>query len=246
MDAVSLPTAGATTGSLVAGFAMSTASGNSRNETNLVDGGKGQKGKWAVPSVTAETAGCVRDQPAGSVTFDGAKQCLFAPDKSTIPAPTTFSVEAWFRTATNGNGRIIGFGDAKDSPNDTTADRMVYLDPAGRIVFGVAPGGMATTVATTANFADDAWHHVVATLSSAGMALYVDGALAASNPSVTSARVQNGYWKIGCGALAGWPDGTGAAYPNAPTHFTGQLQFAAIYSTALTAADVRTHYLAGR
>nr|WP_253941408.1 LamG domain-containing protein [Microbacterium sp. SYP-A9085] len=223
---------------------MNTVSGNSRNETNLVDGGKGPKGQWAVPTTIAATAGCARDQPAASVTFDGAQQCLFAPVN--VNNPTTFSIEAWFRTATKGNGRIIGFGDAKASAVDTAADRMVYLDPAGRIVFGVAPGGTTTTVATTARFADDTWHHVVATLSSAGMALYVDGTLSASNPSVTSARAQNGYWKIGCGTITGWPDGAGAAYPNPPSHFTGQLEFAAIYSTALTAADVRTHYLAGR
>jgi signal peptidase I len=245
-DAVNLPTAGAPAGSLVAGFAMNTVSGNSRNETNLIDGGNGPKGKWATPTVTAATAGCARDRPAASVTFDGQSQCLFPPDKSTTP--TTFSIEAWFRTATKGNGRIIGFDDAGGSVGGpaTKADRMVYLDPAGRVVFGVAPGGTATTVATAASFADDTWHHVVATLSSAGMALYVDGALAASKPATTSARAQNGYWKIGCGTLTGWPDGAGAAYPNAPSYFTGQLEFAAIYSTALTAADVRTHYLAGR
>jgi hypothetical protein len=75
----------------------------------------------------------------------------------------------------------------------------------------------------------------------------VDGTLASTNPSVTTGQSFTGYWKIGCGNLTAWSQvpGTGDSSYNGPSYFTGQIQYAAIYSVALTAADVRAHYLAG-
>lgn len=50
----------------------------------------------------------------------------------------------------------------------------------GRVVFGVWTGQM-NTIETSAAFNDNAWHHVVATQSSSGMKLYIDGVLQGTN-----------------------------------------------------------------
>ncbi|WP_164076131.1 LamG domain-containing protein, partial [Stenotrophomonas maltophilia] len=57
---------------------------------------------------------------------------------------------------------------------------------------------------------DNKWHHVVSTLSPAGMVLYVDGKVVAQDASVVSAQDNYlGYWRVGYDSLSGWP--------NAPT-----------------------------
>jgi len=186
---------------------------------------------------------CPRDSPVAAVTFNGTNQCLFSP--GLLSAPNTFSLEAWFKTSTTGSGKIIGYGSASNSAADGNYDRHIYLDPTGRVVFGVYPGSVQV-IATPAgtSYANGAWHHVVATLSSAGMMLYVDGSLAAANATVTTAEGLSGYWKVGCGKLDGWADGSGAAY-NGPSYYTGQIRFAAAYTVALTAAQVTARYQAG-
>lgn len=222
-------------------YAMGT--GGTGTETDRT----GNARTGAYQSTTAVSAvapvACPRDAPAAAVTFNGSNQCLYAP--GAVSAPNVFTLEAWFKTSTVGSGKIIGFGTSSNSAADSSYDRHVYLDPTGRVVFGVYPNALKV-IATPAgtSYANGAWHHVVATLSTAGMALYVDGALVASNASVTTGEAQTGYWKVGCGNLAGWADGNGTAY-NGPSYFTGQLRYTAVYTVALTAAQVTARYQAG-
>ena len=127
-----------------------------------------------------------------------------------------------------------------------------YIDAHGRVVFGVYPDpGEVKTVSTTGTtYADNQWHHVVATLTptagaTVGQRLYVDGELVDSAPTVTTAESYAGYWKVGCGNLSGWHNGRSTTVYNGPSYFTGQLQFAAVYTVALTADQVKEHFKAG-
>jgi hypothetical protein len=156
-----------------------------------------------------------------------------------------FTLEAWFSTTSPANGKIVGFSNAHGVLG-LLYDRHIYLDPAGRLVFGVNSSGVKIVASPAGtSFADGAWHHAVATLSPGGMRLYADGALVAANPSVTAGQSYSGYWQIGCGPLGGWVTGSGSAYLLPPSVFNGLIQYAAVYSTALTAAQVTEHYLAG-
>ncbi|MGC0368559.1 LamG-like jellyroll fold domain-containing protein [Microbacterium sp. SLBN-111] len=233
----------ATSSATKGAFAVSGAGGT--NEPDL-RGASLPKATFAITPVKDTSVGCVRDSPANSVAF-GNGQCLYVPGK--VSSPDTFTLEAWFRTTTKANGKIIGFGSADQSAADGQYDRHVYLDTDGRIVFGVYPG-QVVTIATPAgtSYADGKWHAVVASLSSAGMALYVDGILVATNTGITTAEPYDGYWKIGCGKLLAWANGTsiGSIDYDGPSFFTGSIQYAAIYTRALTAAEVRWHYVAGR
>ena len=102
------------------------------------------------------------------------------------------------------------------------------MDNAGQIVFGVTDG-RKQTVTSTATYRNDGWHHVVATLCPAGMKLYVDGALVATNATPTTAQNGHwGYWRIGGDNLTGWP-----AKPTSD-FLKGSLDEVAIYHRELT------------
>jgi hypothetical protein len=104
----------------------------------------------------------------------------------------------------------------------------------GRLAFGTW-NGSATVITTTATYNNGLYHHVVATLSSAGMKLYVDGALVGSNPN-TLAETYNGFWRVGGDNLNAWPSKPTSAY------FKGTVDEAAVYSTELSAAQVAEHF----
>ena len=177
---------------------------------------------------------CPRD-PGTAWLLDGSAQTAVYPTQQT--GPNTFSIEIWFRTSVAG-GKLIGFG--TNTGISGQYDRHLYLDKNGAVVFGVYANAIKTVRTSTTTYADGRWHSAVGTLSSAGMALYVDGALIASDSTVTTGEADSGYWKVGYDTLGGsWPN---VASP----YFTGSLRYAAVYSTALTAAQVKTHDAAGR
>jgi hypothetical protein len=188
-------------------------------------------------TITASSAtpiACPRD-PGTAWSLDGSAQTAVYPTQQT--GPNTFSIEIWFRTTVAG-GKLIGFG--TNTGISGQYDRHLYLDKNGAVVFGVYANAIRTLQTSTTDYADGRWHSAVGTLSSAGMALYVDGALVTSNSSVTTGESDSGYWKVGYDTLGGsWPN---VATPS----FTGSLRFAAVYSTALTSAQVKAHDAAGR
>lgn len=152
-----------------------------------------------------------------------------------ITNPTT-TIETWFKTTTGG-GWLIGFGNTKTGAS-TSSDRHIYMTSTGQLVFGVQPNQMKTIV-SPATYKDGAWHLSTATLSSAGMTLYFDGARVATDGAVTTAKTYDGYWRLGYDHLSGWPN-----QPSNP-FYTGALAFAAVYPTALTASQIAAHYIAG-
>jgi PKD repeat protein len=156
---------------------------------------------------------------------------------STVAATPAFSTELWFRTTTTRGGKLIGYGSARTGSSGSY-DRHVYMLNDGRLTFGVYPGAVRA-VSTTASYNDGQWHHMVATLSSDGMRLYVDGQLRASNASVTTAQQYTGYWRIGGDNLSGWPSRPSSDY------FAGAIDEVAVYPYALNASHVATHYGVG-
>ncbi|MFT4225559.1 PKD domain-containing protein [Micropruina sp.] len=178
--------------------------------------------------VTRGVTGIVTENAAAR--FDGADDVVVSTDR--VAGPTTYSTEAWFRTTTNRGGKIIGFG-GSPSGLSSSYDRHVYMQNDGRLVFGVYVGG-EYKITTNNALNDGSWHHVVATQSSDGMRLYVDGVLAGTNPQ-NSAEGTTGYWRVG-------GDNTwGSTSP----YFQGDIDEPAIYTVALTPQQVAAHYAEG-
>ncbi|GEK78813.1 hypothetical protein ABA31_01640 [Agrococcus baldri] len=148
-----------------------------------------------------------------------------------MPSPTQFSVETWFRTTSSRGGKLIGFGTSSSNATNASSqyDRHVMMTPSGQLQFGVW-NGSAQVLETDAAYNDGAWHHVVGQQSASGMQLYVDGQLVRSN-SVSTADPYTGYWR-----LAG--DTTWVGDP----FWVGSLDETAVYPRPLTGDEVRQHF----
>jgi hypothetical protein len=151
----------------------------------------------------------------------------------TNPGPCT--IELWFRVSGTRGGALAGFTTSATSAS-TGADRVLYIDNGGHLVFGVSPGGVNTTIATTGTYNDAAWHHAAASVGTAGTKLYVDGVLANVNTGVTTALNTTGYLRWGGVSLSGW-----AARP-AGDYLIGTLDEVAFYPTQLTDNQIARHY----
>jgi PKD repeat protein len=183
--------------------------------------------------VTLGGTGAINGDTNTAASFDGTGNGLVVASASEN-GTNTFSSEAWFKTTSTSGGKIVGFGGSA-SGDSGSYDRHVYLQNNGQVTFGVYPGGVRT-VTSPKSYNDGSWHHVVATLGSTGMVLYLDGAKVGARTDVTTAQGYTGYWRIGGDNLNGWP--------NQPSSFylKGDIDDVAIYGKALTATEVRSHY----
>jgi signal peptidase I len=197
----------------------------------------------------------VSDTPDRAVTLANANACIHTTNNTAINAPQVFTVIAWFRapnTYTNG-GKLVGFERPRtgvSAPTDGAYDRHLYMDGEGRVWFGVYNNAhVALSSGTGMN--NNQWHMAVGTQSAAGMRLYIDGVQVASNTN-TVAETQTGWWRAGCGNLAGWGDQWGGGNDPGTDSATGQnrpfqasLDEITVYSgTALTSQQVAFLYWA--
>lgn len=197
--------------------------------------GRNSRGNYQGSMTSAADTACKRDG-LSSYVLNGTSSYVSNPTQRT---PTNvFTVEIWFKTTVAG-GTLIGYGGSATGAS-SSMDRHIYINTSGRLVFGVYPGSVKA-ITSPAAYTDGKWHHTAATLSPAGMRLYVDGSLVASDPTVTTAENLNGYWRVGYTGQTGWP-----AFNTAKPYFTGQLAIAAVYSTALTEQQLDSHYDAGK
>lgn len=161
-----------------------------------------------------------------------------------VTAPTAFSIELWFQSGTLTGGELAGFSSAQTGAVATVYDRQIWMTNDGQLAFGVH--GKGQTVLSPNAYNDGRWHYVVATFSPAsGVALYVDGVLAASKPA-SVAGTYRGFWRVGGGDLNGWsldnePNTRPATAPN-DFFITGNIADFAIYPAVLSRAQVAAHW----
>jgi hypothetical protein len=175
------------------------------------------------------------------VTLDGATAQVTTPLQQANPMP--WASEIWFKTSGTRGGLLTGYGTAQ-AGTSAFSDRNVYLTNDGRIVFQTSTNvligvGYDTYLTTTTKYNDGNWHHVVATQSAAGIAVYLDGTLFQSNTEGGS-YVNAGYWRIGYNG-----DLSGKTNAPASNYFGGSISNVAFYNKLLTAAQVFDHYIAG-
>ncbi|WP_159433625.1 PKD domain-containing protein [Agrococcus sp. Marseille-P2731] len=196
---------------------------------------------WAGGSdltLTAETsrtaAGQATDGSTRATSFSGSSGS-YASTRATSSGADTLSIEAWFRTSSTQGGKIVGFGNAATG-SSSNYDRHIYLSGNGTITWGVHPG-QVRTLQSAAGHNDGQWHHVVGTLDSTGMSLFVDGVRVGARSDTTSAQPYDGYWRVGGDTIDGWP--------NVNARFLeGSIADVAIYDRALTRVEVDGHRVA--
>ncbi|WP_395245667.1 LamG-like jellyroll fold domain-containing protein [Agromyces sp. MMS24-K17] len=179
-------------------------------------------------SYSLGAAGALVDVADTAARFNGG----FVATSSQFGPSTTYSTEAWFKTTTTVGGKITGFGNS-NSGLSNNYDRHVYMQDDGHLVFGTWTG-QTNTITSPQPYNDGVWHQVVATQSSAGMKLYVDGVLVGTNPQ-TQAEGYSGYWRAGGDVT--W----GSSSP----WFDGDIDEFAVYPVALSADTVQSHYALG-
>ncbi|MCU1524552.1 MAG: hypothetical protein JWO18_1446 [Microbacteriaceae bacterium] len=201
--------------------------GESSGTTAADSGNQENPGVYADNYTLGET-GAVKGTANTAVNFTSGSVA----SASAFSNPTTYSTQIWFKTATTRGGKLTGFGNAQSGLSNSY-DRHVYMQDDGKLVFGTWTGQPNTITSSTA-YNDDKWHQVVATQSSAGMKLYVDGALVGTNPQ-TSAQDYTGYWRAGGDVTWGSSD----------AYFTGSLDEFAVYQTALSASTIAQQFALG-
>jgi PKD repeat protein len=186
--------------------------------------------------VTRSVAGAIVNDADTAMSFPGSGSAPAVAGLS-ISAPQTFTEEAWFKTASTQGGKIIGFGSNRTG-GSSVYDRHVYLTNTGRVVFGVY-NGTVQVITSAASYNNGRWHHVAASLSSAGMQLYLDGQLAGTNPA-TTAQTATGYWRIGGDTISN-------SWPNKPNsdNLAGTIDEVAVYPTALSQTKIQQHVQLG-
>ncbi|WP_420120736.1 PKD domain-containing protein [Nakamurella sp.] len=170
--------------------------------------------------------------------FPGTSTGIVSGPQTSASASTPFTLEAWTRTTSTNGGIILDFGN-RATGNSTSLDRALYFDNTGRIQFTVLSSGTLRTISSVNTYRDGNWHHVAATLSPAGMKLYVDGAQVASRPATTTATTMNGFWRIG-------GDRATSLSPRPTSGFlNGDIDEVAVYPTALSDAAILNHFQVG-
>ncbi|RPE78765.1 MULTISPECIES: PKD domain-containing protein [unclassified Frondihabitans] len=189
----------------------------------------GASGSYA-GGVTQGTEGALSGVSDTAATFDGSSGQVNS--SQSFNDPEVYTIESWFKTTTTSGGKIVGFGSSQTGQSGSY-DRHVYMQDNGQLVFGTYTG-QTNTITTQGSYNDGTWHQVVASQSSDGLKLYVDGVLQGTNPT-PNAQAYTGYWKIGGDTT--W--GSSSAY------FAGSIDEVSIYSRALSAATVSDHYALG-
>lgn len=188
--------------------------------------------------VARGATGAISGDSSAAYTFNGAGTGYAATAVQESP-PDTFSLEAWVKTTSTKGGKIVGWG-SNATGTSTKADRHLYVDNAGHLLFGVKPDASRDVLTSPATYRDGKWHQVVGTLSSSGMRLYVDGKSVGFRPDVTvGEHLALGYWRIGGDSLGGWPSAPSSGY------LAGSVDEVATYKHELTGKEVADHYAAG-
>jgi hypothetical protein len=169
-----------------------------------------------------------------AVQLDGTNDYVSA----TRSVQADFSVELWFRSTQGigtGTSWTSGAGLVDADAAGTANDFGVSLRSDGKVVAGVGGASTTSIVSSVGGLNNGAWHHVVFTRvkASGALVLYVDGVSVATGTGTATVDL-NASSTISVGRI-----NTGTNY------LQGALDEVAVYSSALSAATVSSHYTTG-
>ena len=195
------------------------------------------------------------DTPNRGVTQVNANSCIATTSTTAVAAPQSVTVIAWFQGTGTANGKLVGFEMPRTgvgvAGNGGTYDRHLYVDGSGRVWWGVYNNGFYTVgTPSGTDYTDGEWHMAAGTLGPSGMALYVDGELVGTNAN-NGGEATTGWWRAGCGNLAGW--GGSWSGTNNPTTdsgtaqnrtYLGSLDEISVFTSVLTPQQIYQAYVA--
>jgi hypothetical protein len=175
-----------------------------------------------------------------ALLFDGINDAInVVPNASFNWGDTdSFSIEFWMKTdpvsTCSGNQVIVGRDDSS-----TDLHWWVGCQDGGQAAFYLFDtSGAGRGVSGIKDLTNGSWHHVVAfrDASTGELGIFVDGALEDSQPI----NVVNGFGSSTANLNIGWLN-LGGGF-----HFQGQIDEVAIYNSALSETEIRSHYFLSR
>ena len=184
------------------------------------------------------------DSSDNAITLDGSNGYLDAPDLSSLDAPSSaITLEAWVNPTSGDFGAqkpIIVKGYTSQS-NPYYQYALTMADTGGspkNVDLYLSIGGTVQAIGVNnTGWTYGSWSHIVATYDGSNMKLYVNGQLVGSQAQ--TGTIDNYATSMDIGAYANLPK-------NSSYLFGGDIDEAAVYSTALSAARVQAHYSAAQ
>ncbi|MGV8909960.1 MAG: LamG domain-containing protein, partial [Propionicimonas sp.] len=198
--------------------------------TSAVGDSSGNGNTGTMTTVYRSAPGAITGDTSVS-TYGNDKSLVYSSAQLT-PADA-FTVQTWFKTGTGKGGKLAGL-EKSQLGIGSSSDRSLYMLNDGRLAFGTL-ADTAMSVVSIKKYNDGAWHMATATQSGTGTTLYVD-AIRVATTTATGAGTAPGYWRLGGGNLAAWPNQPTSAY------FAGALDEFAVYNSALSSATVTAQF----
>jgi Concanavalin A-like lectin/glucanases superfamily len=191
--------------------------------------GHGHNGVYG-GGVTRGVSGALVNDPSTAVQLDGMRGTIAVGTVFDPSGTTAFTFEVWIKpTVIDDVSRHVLTRQRRPDPKQGAA---ILVRMANGLVFE----RFADSVGSFASFqiaANSGFHHVVATYDGSAMQLYVDGT------QVGQAADSNPISSFGDPLLIG-------ATSDNFNYFNGAIDEVAVYPTALAAARVQAHFMAGR
>ncbi|MCX6117436.1 MAG: LamG domain-containing protein, partial [Proteobacteria bacterium] len=208
--------------------------------TTAIDLGSGGNNGTYTNGPTLVQAGGLTSDEDKAVSFDGSSQYV-STGYTTALGTSNFTYSLWFKTSTAGTiGGLIGkrvgasggyrqfsLSMAGDSAANTSGTKLVFND------YDVTNSSLGIT---TSSYADGNWHHAVLVRNATNTSLYVDGVLQASIASTIPNLTRTDPIFLG---------NSGDAGAASSSYFPGLLDEVAIFSSALSPAQIALLYYAG-
>ena len=197
--------------------------------TNLGTAGAAYNGFYG-SGVTLGVAGALGGSTDTAASFNGSADVV-VPFGSVLSIPAPFSAEVWVNSQGNTASTCVMADGHFGSPR---AGWLLYNNIGGVWDFRMYnQNGTATSLELSGGSVDANWHHIVAVFDGTNGSLYIDGALAAG-PTAATGYVPDPDGNLTIGARS---DGSFV--------FSGSIDEPAIYTNALSSADILAHYQSG-
>jgi len=162
---------------------------------------------------------------AKSILFDGSDEYLTATVVADSPIKsisTAATIAAWFKSSASGNEVILAFG-------KSTARSMFIGHRTGVAWFDITSSTGRLISTNGSGYNDGNWHHFAATWNGSTMTTYIDG---------SSVGTGSRDGELNDGANVFDLIRVGRAHAHYGDYFTGNIDEAAIWNVALSAADI--------